>query len=382
MTGLSASITFLADQIQRDTKLIESYLQTNNLPPLSLAENALPFFPGTGPTGLDPFPPPPQEITEARRSLRESCELLLQLASTPVETLLWTIATSHQQSSAVLQYVYHFGIAAAVPLNGHINFKDLADKVGVDESQCTRILRTLMTQYVFHEPSTGNVSHTAMSKLLTLPGLQDTIGYLLEESFIGAPRISETAEKYQGSEERNHTPWNVGHAIDLPIFDFFETQPARGARFFRNMESMGSQGSYDIRHTIGGYDWASLDQGTLVDVAGSNGHVSIAISKVAPHLDFVVQDLAQVVAKMNELTKEKPHDRVRFEAHNFFEEQPIKNARVYLLRYILHDYSDKYAVRILKALIPALGPQSRIVLFDGIMPPPNTLPKHEERKAR
>lgn len=382
MTNLSPSITLLAEEIQRDTKTIESYLQSNSLPPLSLAEYAFPFFPGTGPTGIDPFPAAPANVTEARRNLRESCELLLRLASTPVETLMWNILTSHHHSGACLQFVYHFNIADAVPLNGQISFKDLADKVGVDESQCTRILRMLMTQYVFYEASPGNVSHTAISKLLTLPGVRDTVGYIVEESFIGAPHISEAAEKYRGSGERNHAAWNVGHRIDLPVFEFFETNPIRMQRFFRNMESMSAQDAYSTRHVIEGYNWTSLGSGTVVDIGGSAGHVSIEISKLAPHLDFVVQDLEKVVSDMNERTKTTPHERVRWEAHDFFKEQPVKNARVYLLRFILHDYSDKYAAQILKAIIPAMGPESRILLFDGIMPAPNTIAKHEERRAR
>lgn len=382
MTDLSPSITFLADQIQRNTKTIESYLKSNSLPPLSLAEDAFPFFPGTGPAAIDPFPAPPIEVTEARRDLRESCELLLQLASTPVETLMWNILTAHHHSSACLQYVYHFKIADAVPLKGSISYGDLADKAGVDESQCTRIVRMLITQHVFHEASAGYVSHTAISKLLTLPGVRDTVGYIVEESFIGAPHISETAERYRGSGERDQTAWNVGQKIDLPIFQFFETNPTRMQRFSRNMDNMGASDAFSIRHTVQGYDWASLSPGTVVDIGGNTGHVSIGISKVAPHLDFVVQDLEQVASDMNERAKATPHERVRWEAHDFFKEQPIKNASIYLLRFILHDYSDKYATQILKAVMPALGPQSKILLFDGIMPPPNTLAKHEERKSR
>lgn len=188
---------------------------------------------------------------------------------------------------------------------------------GVDESQRTRILRMLMTQHVFHEPVVGHVSHTAMSKLLTVPSVRDGIGYVVEEGFIGASRTSETAERYRGSQERNHAPWNVGHGIDLPTFEFFETNPKRMARFFGNMENMGGQDAYNIRHLVEGYDWTGLGNAKVVDVGGNIGHVSLALSKKAPALNFIVQDLENVIMDIKERTKGQPgYEKLRFEAHD------------------------------------------------------------------
>lgn len=86
---------------------------------------------------------------------------------------------------------------------------------------------------------------------------------------------------------------------------------------------------------------------------------------------------------LKERTKGQPgYEKLRFEAHDFFSPQPVSGADVYLLRFMCHDYSDKYAAKILQGLVPALGPKSRILLFDGIMPAPGTVNKLEERKAR
>lgn len=343
---LSPSITLLSEEIREYAATVETYLSSNSLPPLSLAEDALPFFPGTGPTAVDPFPSPPGDIEAARSKLQQSCELLLQLVSTPSEVLFWRMVTSHHQNSACLQYVYHFGIAEAVPSNGSISYKDLASKVGINESQCTRILRTLMTQNCFMEKTTGNVSHTAISKFMTIPNVRDSLGYLLEEGFMGAGRLAETAERHKDSEERNHASWNVAHRIDLPIYEYFETDPIRLRRFLGNMECVGGTKAYNIKHLVQGYDWNALGTGLLVDIGGSNGHVSIAISEAAPQLNFIVQDLEQVVNNMKDRTKDNPYSQIRWEYHDFFKPQPIHNASVYLLRFILHNYSDKYAAQI------------------------------------
>lgn len=57
-------------------------------------------------------------------------------------------------------------------------------------------------------------------------------------------------------------------------------------------------------------------------------------------------------------------------AHDFFTEQPVKGADVFLLRCILHDWSDKYAIKILRALVPALKPDVRIIVNEAVVPEP------------
>ena len=68
--------------------------------------------------------------------------------------------------------------------------------------------------------------------------------------------------------------------------------------------------------------------------------------------------------------------------HDFMTEQPVKGADVYLIRWVLHNWSDKYCLRILRNLIPALKNGARIVIQDNCLPEPNTLSYTEEAKLR
>lgn len=54
--------------------------------------------------------------------------------------------------------------------------------------------------------------------------------------------------------------------------------------------------------------------------------------------------------------------------HNFFDSQPIKNADVYMLKFIIHDWSNKYSQIILRRLREAAAPHSRLVIVDKIIP--------------
>jgi 6-hydroxytryprostatin B O-methyltransferase len=240
-----------------------------------------------------------------------------------------------------------------------------------------------MTNNYFHEPREGYVAHTAGSKLLLNPQLNDTVGYIMEESFPSAAQLANGLEMFGGSEERNASPWNLAHGTEMPLFEYLETDPVRMTTFLGHMESLGGMEGYNIKHLLNGYDWKGLGKGTVVDVGGSTGHASFAIAEVAPELNFVVQDLENVVAGVKERVQDRKHlERVTFQAHSFFELQPVTEADVYLLRFICHDYSDKYSAEILRNVIEAMGPKSRIVVMDGITPPPGAVSKPEERKSR
>lgn len=58
---------------------------------------------------------------------------------------------------------------------------------------------------------------------------------------------------------------------------------------------------------------------------------------------------------------------MQFIPHDFFDENPARHADVYWLRYIIHDWSDDYCVRILRAIRAAMGPRSRILICDQVM---------------
>ncbi|KAK5321117.1 hypothetical protein LTR93_006359 [Exophiala xenobiotica] len=375
------SIVELAQQIQSDTRLISSYLAEDCLPELSLAADAHPFFPGTGPPHVEKYQRPPKQVLEARVQARDACEKLMQLLSGATDHF-GSYITLHL-SSAAIQYLYHFRIAEFVPVEGKCTFQEVATKAGVDASQCSRVLRAAMTSGYFEEPEIGYVAHTAGSKLFLNPDLKDAVGYVIEDTFPAASKLAEAIEKYPASQETNETAWNLAHGTDLSVFQYFEKHPSRMERFMGAMRMMSEREGFDLKYLVEGYSWEALGKGLVVDVGGNFGHCSYAIAAAAPDLSFIVQDLDEVVqAAKTRRPKAQEEGKIKFEAHDFFEPQPIKNADVYLLRFICHDHSDKYAAKILANIVSAMGPTSRIIIMDGVLPPPGTLSRAEERRLR
>lgn len=107
----------------------------------------------------------------------------------------------------------------------------------------------------------------------------------------------------------------------------------------------------------------------------------VAVAKKYPSLNFVIQDLPSTIASRPILSQDL-ESRVTFMVHDFLTEQPVKNADVYFFRWVFHNWSDEYSLRILRNLIPAWKPQSKILIHDGCLPEPNTLPIMAERGIR
>lgn len=148
------------------------------------------------------------------------------------------------------------------------------------------------------------------------------------------------------------------------------------------MSLFGFDEGYAPDHLVNHYPWAAIGTGVVVDVGGSQGTFSIPIAQRFPDLHCIIQDRAEIVASHAQHIPPELTDRVTFMTHDFFTEQPVKNADVYLFRWVFHDWSDKYSIKILRALVPALKDGARIVIHEYILPEPGVLSSYQERTLR
>lgn len=164
--------------------------------------------------------------------------------------------------------------------------------------------------------------------------------------------------------------------------------PERAGRFAGAMKWLGKAPAFSPQGLVNAFPWQpdpGSSQFTVVDIGGGLGHVShaLATSEHGSKAHFVVQDLADIVNKaQSALSGKGVPEKIRFQVHDFFEEQPVHGADVYLLRMILHDWSDKYATKILRALVPALKPGAKVVINDRVIPGRHQVHYLVEREAR
>jgi hypothetical protein len=170
--------------------------------------------------------------------------------------------------------------------------------------------------------------------------------------------------------------------MDESFLDNVKHNEKRATAFANTMSYMQSRQGFGYSSTdlLAGFDWDSVE--TVVDIGGSHGKTAADIVKNTKVTKCIVQDLPDVVAEAKEQVEEAISDRISFMAHDFFKEQPVKDADVYFFRWILHDWSDIRASSILRQLIPALKDGASVILQEMILPDPGVLPFYHEKTLR
>lgn len=273
-----------------------------------------------------------------------------------------------------LQAINDYNIAQCIPLDGTATYAEISEKSGLDLDKCRRILRYAMTNQVFCEPTPEHVAHTAISALISRDaGARDLAHHCLEEIHTGTANQVKAIRKWPNTLHPGETGVSLGFGMEgKSVFEFFAAEPHRAQKFGGAMGFLGSSGS-NVAPEIevaGGYPWKDLGRAKMVDCGGSRGHVSVAIANVAPNMQFVVQDLPEVVSQAEAHPPPGLEGRFRYEAHSFFTPQPIKDADVYFFRRIFHDWPDHLCCDILKNLIPSMKLGSRIILDETILSSP------------
>ena len=98
-----------------------------------------------------------------------------------------------------------------------------------------------------------------------------------------------------------------------------------------------------------------------------------------------MQDIASVVEYGKDAVPAELHPRFEFLAQDFFKPQPDLRSRgkvVYYLRFIMHDWSNKYCVKILRNIIDVMEEGGTILINDQVLPESGGVNRHLEKLAR
>ncbi|KAL8966327.1 MAG: hypothetical protein Q9183_003419 [Haloplaca sp. 2 TL-2023] len=161
------------------------------------------------------------------------------------------------------------------------------------------------------------------------------------------------------------------YAYGMPMFDYLEQDTEQKEAFDVWMSS---------RRAVREKSWFDLypivspllevvrdgkDDVFLVDVGGGRGHDISALHERFPGLPgrLVLQELPETFKDL------PPIDGVEFMAHDMFNPQPIKGARAYFFRNVLHDWSNSRCQKVLSQTARAMEPgYSRLLIEDQVLP--------------
>ncbi|KAI2472036.1 sterigmatocystin 8-O-methyltransferase [Annulohypoxylon bovei var. microspora] len=373
MAGPQLTLNDLAVKITELSETFTRFLKENNVPE--------PTFAADSPTSYSNLS---AESFMTRQHLLDALTDMWYLTQGPSESI-FNYVHNALPDAAALNTLNYFDFWSAVPLDGAASYVEIAQKVCLPEDVVRRVLQHAVTLRIFEETEPGKSSslirHNSRSAALARSsGLKALVSTILDDA--GAPMmvLNEALNRYSRgkptlTQNINETSFALfhsggqfgkhGNSWDLLENDGAgEKQGWRQRNFVEFMRYIK-----EIFHLEGvvldAHDWKAAGKVNVVDVGGSAGHDAIVLARKFPELTITVQDLPQVKPVFEANLPEDVKARVSFVEHDFFQPQPVQ-ADIYIFKMILHDWPDQESSKILRALIPALKPGARVILFEYI----------------
>jgi demethylsterigmatocystin 6-O-methyltransferase len=176
--------------------------------------------------------------------------------------------------------------------------------------------------------------------------------------------------KYQDMNDNKDLPFQKALGTHLTTFDYMKQDQEQMKALGHIMVLDGVQSwanTYPVEMELKDFQPAS-DSALLVDIGGGFGQHSVFFKEKFPHIQgrIIVQDLPSTLAHLPAKAA-----GIEFEEYDFFTPQTIRGAKFYYLRHIMHDWPDVDCIRILKMIVPAMGPDSLILVDDVVVPEKN-----------
>ncbi|KAI9705281.1 MAG: hypothetical protein M1820_005280 [Bogoriella megaspora] len=253
--------------------------------------------------------------------------------------------------------------------------QDLAVSTGNDQSQIVRVLRLLAATNIVEEVDEETYKTTPVANLLHSPMQVGMVKQITNGLIPIMGQIAPFMQSHSNSLEspRENGLWEFTHG--KPMFEQFQTDLAMKADFDAAMSGRRlTDPWYTIYPANTELQISELkpDRALAVDVGGGKGHDLVAFRQAFPDLpgECILEDLPETLAPIRE--KSKNHQgisTVTLKEYDFFTPQPVKGARIYFFREVLHNWPDSRALAILKNTVSAMDSNySRILIEEVVVP--------------
>lgn len=257
--------------------------------------------------------------------------------------------------------VADLGVADALT-DGPLQLNELADRVGADSDALRRALRVLISKGIFAQGDDGRYELTPRADLLRSDA---PVSVAALARLVGAPQEREHWSLLTQTIRTGTSP--VQALRGKRFFDYLRDEPEFSAIF---NDAMTGLSAYVDEPLIAAYDFTPFR--TIVDVAGGHGRLLAAILASAPTTQGVLFDLPDVVAEAAPLLQKlNVAQRVRLVEGSFFSDIP-PGADAYVLKHIVHDWSDDAALQILRNVRRAAPTGAALLLVETVIPEDNS----------
>lgn len=243
----------------------------------------------------------------------------------------------------------------------------VADELGTDPEYTFRLLRALAHYDLFAEDEDGRFTITSLGELFRADHPQ---------SVSHAVRLFRSPEMRRVwlqlpdvVAEGGTTGWV--QEFGERSFDYMAHEPELAEAFNGTMTVFSQIQAPQIVATLDEYDFSEFSH--LCDIGGSHGYMLCLFLQANPHLEGSVLELPKVVDEEERHWAPKlgVADRCTYIAGDMFESVP--EADGYLIKSVLHDWSDDECIDILETIGENAPADGRLFIVEPLMPPPGTI---------
>jgi hypothetical protein len=156
----------------------------------------------------------------------------------------------------------------------------------------------------------------------------------------------------------------VDHVFGVGIFDYLENHPDVAA--VAN-DAMTAVTTTQAAAVVDAYDFIGI--GTLVDVGGGHGLLLATILKANLAMRGTLSELSHAVDGARRLFQQQGvADRCAVVTGDFFDSVP-PGGDAYIMKYVIHDWDDEHAIRILRNCHLAMRHRSKLLVVDRVIAP-------------
>ena len=253
-----------------------------------------------------------------------------------------------------------FGIADHLT-DGAKTADELAQKIGLHARSLYRMLRALASVGIFSEDAEKRFSLTPLAEMLRSDHPQSL------RAFAHMMAGEVTFKTWQGLAYGVQTGERAfDHLFGAPAFDWYQQNAEEGKIFNDAMTSMslGSGGA-----VVASYDFSGINK--IVDIGGGHGYLLAAILGKYPSMQGVLFDLPYVMEDAKKiLAANGIVDRCEIATGSFFETAPA-GADAYIMKHIIHDWSDEECIKILSHCRAGMNEGGKVLVAEMVLPEGN-----------
>jgi hypothetical protein len=236
---------------------------------------------------------------------------------------------------------------------GPLHLDVLASRTKTHSPTLFRLLRALESSSVFSQVSPFVFANTPASDCLRRNVPNSQWAWVRAQLSVGGG-VYEGWSGLGGSIQTGDTAFD--QVFGCTFWEFYRSNREAGAVFNEAMRLIGKHNSREVATS---YDWSRFP--VIADIGGGIGGLLVDILDSYPSCRGILFDEPSVVEQAIS------HERIEPIGGDFFQYVPA-GADAYILRWIIHDWSEARAVALLGKVREAMKPGARLILLEELIP--------------